>query len=85
VLEVTWSDDQPQRLPIRQLRRECPCAGCVDEMTQVRTLDVDVVPKDITITNMQLVGSYAVNFVFSDGHNTGIYTWDRLYAMANVT
>ena len=48
-------------------------------MTGIRTLDVNAVPEDITITDMQLVGNYAVRFVFSDGHNTGIYTWDRLY------
>ena len=78
-LEITWSGETPRRHGVRQLRCECGCAGCVDEMTGIRTLDVNAVPEDITITDMQLVGNYAVRFVFSDGHNTGIYTWDRLY------
>jgi DUF971 family protein len=39
------------------------------------------VPGDIGIKDMQLVGNYAVKFVFSDGHDTGIYSWDRLYAI----
>ena len=61
------------------------CAGCVDEMTGVRTLDVNAVTDDIAITDMQLVGNYALKFVFSDGHDTGIYSWDRLYEMQSVT
>ncbi len=85
ILEVIWSDEEPRRYRIRQLRCKCACAGCVDEMTGVRTLDVNAVPDDISITNMQLVGNYAVKFVFSDGHDTGIYAWDRLYEMQNVT
>ena len=85
IVEVTWSDEEPRRFGVRQLRCECACAGCVDEMTGVRTLDVNAVPKDIAITNMQLVGNYAVKLVFSDGHDTGIFSWVRLYEMQNVT
>ena len=85
ILEVTWSDEEPRRFRIRQLRCACACAGCVDEMSGVRTLDVNTVREDIAITDMQLVGNYAVKFVFSDGHNTGIYSWDRLYEMKNAT
>jgi DUF971 family protein len=33
---------------------------------------------------VQLVGNYAVKFVFSDGHDTGIYSWDRLYAIKDA-
>ena len=85
ILEVTWLDEEPRRFHVRQLRCACACAGCVNEMTGVRTLDVTAVPEDIAITDMQLVGNYAVKFDFSDGHNTGIYSWDRLYAMRNAT
>ena len=70
--------------PFGSINSECRCAGCVDEMTGVRTLDVNGVPKDIAITDMRLVGHYAVKFVFSDGHDTGIYSWDRLYLMPGV-
>ncbi len=79
VLEITWSNEALRRYGVRQLRCECGCAGCVDERTGVRTLDVAAVPDTISITNMELVGNYAVKFVFSDGHDTGIYSWDRLY------
>ncbi len=85
LLEVTWRDEESRRFRVRQLRCACACAGCVDEMTGVRTLDVNTVPEVIAITDMQLVGNYALKFVFSDGHDTGIYSWDRLYEMQNVT
>ena len=83
-LEITWSHEVPRRYGVRQLRCECGCAGCVDERTGVRTLDVTAVPDNISITNMQLVGNYAVRFVFSDGHDTGIYPWDRLDRMQSA-
>ena len=85
ILEVTWRDEEPHRFRIKQIRCACGCAGCVNEMTGVRTLDVSAVPEDSSITDMQLVGNYAVKFDFSDGHNTGIYSWDRLHEMKNAT
>lgn len=80
-LEVTWGEQGTARYPVRRLRCECGCAQCVDERTGTRTLDVNSVPGDIGITDVQLVGNYAVKFAFSDGHDTGIYSWDRLYAI----
>ena len=84
ILEITWGDEAPRRYDVRQLRCECACAGCVDEMTGERTLDVAAVPENIGITNMALVGNYAVKLVFPDAHDTGIYSWDRLYRMPGV-
>jgi DUF971 family protein len=78
VLEITWPDTGLQRLPARLLRQSCPCASCVDEHTGVRTLDVAAVPGDMDIEEMHAVGDYAVQFTFSDRHDTGIFTWDYL-------
>jgi len=50
-------------------------------MTGERILDPADVPDDLTITDMSLVGNYAIQFVFSDGHDTGIYTWEALATM----
>ncbi len=81
VLQITWSGTDVRRYGVRALRCGCCCAGCVDERTGVRTLDLDSVPNDIGITNMELVGNYALKFLFSDGHDTGIFSWDRLAGM----
>ncbi len=81
VLEITWSNTSPRRYDARLLRCECRCAGCVDERTGIRTLDVNAVPADIGVERIELVGNYAIKLRFSDGHDTGIYPWDRLDQM----
>lgn len=78
VVEIAWSPEHVGRYPNRLLRISCGCAACVDEMTGKPILDPDTIPDDIEITDMQLVGNYAVKFAFSDGHDTGIATWDHL-------
>ncbi len=84
ILEISWSTETLRRYDAKRLRCGCGCAGCVDERTGVRTLDVNSVPDNIGITDMELVGNYAIKLVFSDGHDTGMYTWDRLDRMKSA-
>jgi len=78
MLEITWAPGETQRLPTRTVRANCACASCVDERTGQRTLDVDSIPDDIDILALRPVGNYAVHIQWSDGHDTGIYTWEHL-------
>ncbi len=78
LLEITWSPDHVGRYPTRHLRIHCPCAGCVDEHTGVRTLDVSTIPEGIDIQGIEPVGNYAVRIVWEGGHDTGLYSWDLL-------
>jgi len=80
-LVLTWDDGQVQRLPFFFLRCWCRCARCEDEMTGARLLDPATIPEDIVVRDMQLVGNYAVRITWSDGHDTGLYTWKRLRSM----
>ena len=84
VLEISWGDGAPHLHDAKRLRCECGYAGCVDERTGVRTLDVNSVPDDIGITHIELVGNYALKLSFSDSHDTGIYSWDLLHRMQSV-
>ena len=77
LLRVVWSDRE-DRLAFRFLRGECQCAQCVNEWTGARILDPATLPADISIERMELVGAYAVRIFWSDGHQTGLYTWERL-------
>jgi DUF971 family protein len=77
-LVITWSDGRVQRYPYVALRGDCRCAECVDEMTGKRLLDPATIPADITIKAMQLTGNYALQITWSDGHDTGLFTWRRL-------
>ncbi len=76
-LEISFSDGSNFRLPGELLRVYSPSAevrghGPGQEVLQVGKQDVE-------ITHIEPVGSYAVQLVFSDGHDTGIYSWDYLY------
>ncbi len=75
---VEWADGHTSVYSARELRQACPCAGCVDEVTGRRTLDVDAVPDDTHTRDVALVGNYALSILFSDGHSTGIYTFRML-------
>ena len=78
VVEITWGPDHVGRFGMKDLRASCACAHCVDERTGKRLLDPDTITADIHIAAAELVGNYAVRFDFSDGHDTGIYTWKKL-------
>jgi ATP-binding protein involved in chromosome partitioning len=62
----------------RELRLACQCASCRDEISGTPTLDPRAVPAEIRALALRLVGSYAVHFSWSDGHDTGIYPWEYL-------
>jgi DUF971 family protein len=80
-ISIKWSDDSETRYSASQLRRSCPCAGCIDEWTGKKTLDDAKIADDITITHTSIVGRYALNFHFSDGHDTGIYSFKYLHEL----
>jgi DUF971 family protein len=85
ILELAWPDGRTDRLGYRYLRGECPCATCKDEWTGDRILDPTSVPADIKLAGMEPVGSYAVRFSWSDGHSSGLYTWENLRLLAEPT
>jgi ATP-binding protein involved in chromosome partitioning len=66
--------------PARALRLSCPCAACVEEMTGRPVLDPATVPEDVRPLRVALVGAYGIRIAWSDGHGTGIFTFERLLA-----
>jgi DUF971 family protein len=77
-MQIDWNDGASFGVPYFELRFHCPCAGCVDEHTGERTLKREKVLLDIRPTAVHLVGRYAVQMNWSDGHSTGMYHFDRL-------
>ena len=77
-LELVWSETHTSRLPFRFLRENCPCASCVDENTGKRILDLSTISDDIHPTGIGFSGNYALKIGWSDGHHTGLFTWDKL-------
>lgn len=78
-LRIEWDGDGHEALyPARALRLACGCAICVDEMTGRPLLDPAAVPADVRPVSLALVGAYGLRIQWSDGHGTGIYTFERL-------
>lgn len=82
-LSVLWLDGHSDNLDVRDLRIMCRCAACVEEMSGRPLLDpasiaIDVAPRTITS-----VGNYAINIAWSDGHDTGIYSFEYLRSSAS--
>ncbi len=77
-LLVQWSDGKVTPLDARTLRLSCPCAACVDETTGQRTLRPESVPAEVHVVSVSQVGRYALHAAFSDGHDTGLFAYDKL-------
>lgn len=75
---VLWPDGHRGKHTAYLLRLNCECAQCKDEDTGQKLIDQKHVPLDITIKGVNPVGRYGLAIAFSDGHNTGIYTFNRL-------
>ena len=70
--------EKPGALRAADLRRSCPCAQCVNEWTGQRVLKPESISENIEIRDLSIVGRYALNFRWSDGHETGIYSFRYL-------
>ncbi len=77
-LRITWADGHVCRFDAPALRRACPCAQCVNEWTGQRMLKPEAVSDETIISDLAIVGRYALNFIWSDGHETGIYSFRYL-------
>lgn len=74
---ITWEDGHVSRFPLPELRAACPCAGCQAEWAAGREPRV---PDPLSIVDVGLAGAWGMTPTWSDGHNTGIYSWPYLRA-----
>jgi DUF971 family protein len=77
VLEILFDDGQTFRLPAEYLRVYSPSAEVRGHGPGQETLQTG--KRGVEITAVEAVGNYAIQLAFSDGHNTGIYSWDLLH------
>jgi len=80
-LLIEWSDGQRREYSVVQLRNECPCATCREKRSAPPSLFTVLKPQEaqpLTLVGMKPVGHYAYSIEFSDGHDTGIFTFERL-------
>lgn len=77
-LKITWGDGHESSYTFQFLRQNCPCAECRDEWSGERLVDPATVAEDMQSSRAEVVGNYALAFSFSDGHGTGIYSFENL-------
>ena len=84
VLRITWPDSREIDLPYRFLRGQCSCAQCVNELTGQRMVDASMIDPQVRAEELSLIGAYALKIRWSDGHDVGLYTWERLDELCRV-
>jgi DUF971 family protein len=86
-VDITWSDGHASHYDFHYLRDECPCATCNDEREKKRAFTsagpasaaaLPMFKPKPTAKSANAVGNYAIQFTFTDGHATGIYSYDHL-------
>ena len=82
-ITIQWNDCHNSQYGAKELRINCGCAECVEEWSKRQLLDPASVPSDIRAEDYLMVGRYAVQFLWSDGHYTGIYPFDMLRKLCN--
>ena len=79
ILEVSFNDGSCYQLPCEYLRVFTPSAEAMGHGPGQEILQIG--KEDITIKEIKPVGNYAISPLFSDGHNSGVYSWDYLYKL----
>ncbi len=80
-LSILWEDGHRDDLDVRDLRLACHCALCIEEMSGRKLLDPKTIRSDVSPRQIMSIGNYAIKFDWSDGHNTGIYSFSALRAL----
>jgi len=81
---IQWPDGVETRIVNKVLRSTCQCAVCVNEFTGQPQLDIDSIPEDIRVEDIQPLGNYAVAITWSDGHSSGIFSWEHLRKISGL-
>jgi DUF971 family protein len=81
-LAIKWDDGAESYIGLETLRRRCPCAGCQGEMDVLGHRHVGpnrpLTAQSLRLVRLETVGAYAIQPIWGDGHNSGIYAYDYL-------
>ena|SRR5215207_1036656 len=80
-LAIAWTDGMESYLPLEALRRACPCASCCGEPDALGNLlrpEISYQLSSFEVRGWQLVGGYAFQPSWGDGHATGLYSFKYL-------
>lgn len=81
LLKAEWEDGFSATISCEKFRRECPCAECtgekINEVIYSLPKPIKFEPGIFDLLDLKIVGNYALAAFWANGHNTGIYTWDK--------
>ncbi len=75
---IVWQDGHESYYGGHYLLCACACASCVEETSGRKLLDDRGVPGDVRAREIHAIGNYAISILWSDGHDTGIYSFEQL-------
>ena len=84
LLAIIWDTGEKSLFEMRLLRKQCPCANCKSMRTSQKENPLkvlspqEIIPENIEIRDAEIIGRYAIQFTWSDGHREGIYPFDYL-------
>lgn len=91
ILTIEWADGRRCDYPVGPLRMACPCAECrgghefMGRQHEPKDLLALIPTQVYSVQRLEIVGNYALQFFWDDGHNSGIYTWEYLYRLCPET
>lgn len=77
-ITLIWEDEHQTTYNARDLRLRCRCAFCIEELSGTPILDPSSIPLQIVANFIEVLGQYAINIKWSDGHDTSIYNFRDL-------
>lgn len=81
-LFIQWDDNVESLIQLAVLRRNCPCANCMMERENKPATYIPLLSHvQMSLTNIEPVGTYAIRFYWQDGHDDGIYNYELLRAL----
>lgn len=86
-MAIAWSDGKESYLQLESMRRACPCAACggePDVLGNILRPEVTYVSSSFSLIGWQVIGGYAVQPTWGDGHGTGLYTFPYLRKLAGT-
>ncbi len=83
-LIINWDDEKTSKIKLTNLRKNCPCALCISEKEKQGSKYIPLYSGDeLKVTEIKVVGHYAVGINWKDGHNTGIYEFAHLKSLSD--
>jgi DUF971 family protein len=84
-LFIKWDDNSESIIPLAVLRRNCPCAVCIMERENKPVTYIPLLSHvQMTLKNIEPIGTYAVRFFWQDGHDDGIYNYELLRTLGEL-